>query len=163
MKVLVAQCLTLCDPMNCSPPGSSDAGVGCHFLLQRIFLNQGSNRGLLHGRPILYCLSHHLICGGYILRLQWTPETHSLYVLLPILTGGCMPKMDTVDKGMIHTLDRTGWDGTRLHRTTQSSMRFKTHELFISGIFHLICWVYSWLWVTNHRSKTLDKRGLLTK
>ena len=40
---LVAQsCLTLCNPMDCSPPGSSvpgdslakNAGVGCHALLQ---------------------------------------------------------------------------------------------------------------------------------
>ena len=28
MKVLVAQsCLTLCDPMDCSPPGSSVPGI----------------------------------------------------------------------------------------------------------------------------------------
>ena len=49
---LVAQsCPTLCDPMDCSPPGSSvsgdapgkNTGVGCHALLQRIFPTQGSN------------------------------------------------------------------------------------------------------------------------
>ena len=33
-------------------------GVGCHFLLQGIFLTQGSNPGLPHFRQILYCLSH---------------------------------------------------------------------------------------------------------
>ena len=33
-------------------------GVGCHFLLQGIFLTQGSNLGLLHCRRILYQLSH---------------------------------------------------------------------------------------------------------
>ena len=33
-------------------------GVGCHFLLQRIFPTQGSNPGLLHCRQTLYCLSH---------------------------------------------------------------------------------------------------------
>ena len=48
---LVAQsCATLCDPMNCSPPGSSVhvdspgkflAGVGCHALLQRNLPNPG--------------------------------------------------------------------------------------------------------------------------
>ena len=32
--------------------------VGCHFLLQGIFLTQGSNLGLPHCRQILYCLSH---------------------------------------------------------------------------------------------------------
>ena len=33
-------------------------GVGCHALLQGIFLTQGSNLGLLHCRQILYHLSH---------------------------------------------------------------------------------------------------------
>ena len=43
--------LTLCDPLDCSPPGSSvhgdspgkNTGVGFHFLLQEIFLTLGSN------------------------------------------------------------------------------------------------------------------------
>ena len=34
-------------------PGKN-TGVGCHFLLQGIFLTQGSNPGLLHCRQILY-------------------------------------------------------------------------------------------------------------
>ena len=58
-------CLTLCDPMDCSPPGSSpwnspgkNIGVGCHFLLQGIFLTQELNLGLLHCRQTLYRLSH---------------------------------------------------------------------------------------------------------
>ena len=33
-------------------------GVGCHFLLQGIFLTQGLNPGLLHCRQTLYRLSH---------------------------------------------------------------------------------------------------------
>ena len=46
---LVAQlCLSLCDPMDCSPPGTSVlgdspgkyTGVGCHALLQGIFPTQ---------------------------------------------------------------------------------------------------------------------------
>ena len=66
VKVLVAQsCPTLCDPMDCSLPGSSvhgdspgkNTGVGSHSLLQGIFPTQGSNPGLLHCRQILYCLS----------------------------------------------------------------------------------------------------------
>ena len=56
---LVAQsCLTLWDPMDCSPPGSSahgdslgkSSGVGSLSLLQGIFPTQGSNPGLLHWR-----------------------------------------------------------------------------------------------------------------
>ena len=52
-------CLTLCDPMDCSPPGSCVHGdspsknieVGCQALLQGIFPTQGSN-------PRLLCLLH---------------------------------------------------------------------------------------------------------
>ena len=58
----VAQsCSTLCDPVNYSLPGSSlhgilhgkNTGVGCHFLLQGIFLTQGSSPGLPHCRQTL--------------------------------------------------------------------------------------------------------------
>ena len=59
-------CLTLCDLMDCSlarlfcPWYSPDkiTGVGCHCLLQGIFLTQGSNSGLLYCRQILYYLSY---------------------------------------------------------------------------------------------------------
>ena len=62
----VAQsCLTLCDPTDCSPPGSSvhgdspgkNIGVGCHALLHGIVPSQESNQGLLRCRRILYQLS----------------------------------------------------------------------------------------------------------
>ena len=35
-----------------------DTGVGCFFLLQRIFPTQGSNPGLLHYRQFLYRLGY---------------------------------------------------------------------------------------------------------
>ena len=52
-------CLTLCDPMDCSPPGSSVHGIlqarilerVCHVLLQEIFPTQGL-------KPCLLCLLH---------------------------------------------------------------------------------------------------------
>ena len=43
--------LTLCDPMDSLCPWYSpgkNTGVGCHFLLQGIFLTQGLNPRLLH-------------------------------------------------------------------------------------------------------------------
>ena len=68
-------CLTLCDPADCSPPGSSawdspgkTTGVGCRALLQGIFPTQGSN---LH----LFCLLHWQVGS--------LPLAH-----LGILTGG---------------------------------------------------------------------------
>ena len=36
-----------------------DTGVGCHSLLQGIFLTQGLNLGLPHFRQTLYYLSYH--------------------------------------------------------------------------------------------------------
>ena len=63
---LVTQmCPTLCDPMDCSPPGFSvhgdspgkNTGVGCHALLQGIFPTQGLNPGLPHHKHILYDMS----------------------------------------------------------------------------------------------------------
>ena len=51
-------CLTLCDPMDSSPPWNSlgkGTGVGYHALLQGIFLTQGVNQAVLHSRQILYC------------------------------------------------------------------------------------------------------------
>ena len=64
--LVIQSCLTLCNLMDCSPPGTSvcgdsagkNTGVGCHALLQGIYPIQGLNPGLLHCRWILYCLSH---------------------------------------------------------------------------------------------------------
>ena len=64
--LVTLSCLTLCDPVGGSLPGSSvhgdssdkHTGVGCHALLQGIFLTQGLNLGLLNCRQILYHLSH---------------------------------------------------------------------------------------------------------
>ena len=56
---------TLCNPMDCSLPGSSpwdfpgkSTGVGCHFLLQGIFPTQELNPCFPHCRKTLHCLSH---------------------------------------------------------------------------------------------------------
>ena len=71
-------CLTLCNPMDCSLPGSSvhrdfpgkSTGVGCHALLQGIFPTKGSNPGLPHCRQILYHLEPpgKPYCWLYFLR-----------------------------------------------------------------------------------------------
>ena len=65
MCLVTQSCPTLCDPMDCSLPGSSvhadspgkNTQVGCHAFLQGIFPTQGSNLGLPHCRWILYHLS----------------------------------------------------------------------------------------------------------
>ena len=69
-------CLTLCNPMDCSPPDSTvhgtfpgkDTGVSCLFLLQEVFMTQRLNPCLLHwqvgslllchlGSPVLFSRS----------------------------------------------------------------------------------------------------------
>ena len=64
-RIQSQSCPTLCDPIDCSPPGfcpwnspGKNTGVGCHSPLQRSFSTQGSNPHLLHYRQILYRLSY---------------------------------------------------------------------------------------------------------
>ena len=72
-------CPTVCDPMDCGPPGSSVHGILQARILEwaavpfsrGIFLTQGSNLGLLHCWQILNHLSHQ--------------ESPSISTLLPFL------------------------------------------------------------------------------
>ena len=65
-KVLVAQlCLILCDPMDCSSPGSSAHGILQTRVLEWVAItfsgdlpDKGWNPALLHCRQILYHLRH---------------------------------------------------------------------------------------------------------
>ena len=64
---------TLCDPMDCSLPGSSVHGIFQTRILEWVAISfsrrlpdPGIETGLLHCRQTLYCLSHKgspLICG----------------------------------------------------------------------------------------------------
>ena len=84
MCAQLLSCPTLCDPMDCSPPGSSvlgdapgqNAGMGCHALLQGIFPTQGSKPGLPHCRWILYHLSHQGSPKGRYEKCE--SESHSV-------------------------------------------------------------------------------------
>ena len=99
----VAQsCLTLCNPMDCSLPGSSVHGIfqaiilewvpGCYFLLQGIFLSQGLNPGLLHCRQTFYHLSYQ----GYILYMCYQYCSRSFYSF--IFTYKVLPFIKTTIK-----------------------------------------------------------------
>ena len=98
---LVTKCVRLfCNPIDCSLPGSSAheifqariTGVGCHFLLQGIFLIQGLNLHLLHwqvdhwqvdslplshqGSPVragghLFCFQQNLSMTAYLMNRIW--------------------------------------------------------------------------------------------
>ena len=59
-------------PTRLLPPWDSpgkNTEVGCHFLLQGIFLTQGSNPGLPHWRQMLSPLSHQGRMGPQ--RMRW--------------------------------------------------------------------------------------------
>ena len=67
LKVLVTQsCPTLCDPMDCSPPGSSVHGILQARILEWVAMafsrgssrSRESNPSLPYYRQILYCLSY---------------------------------------------------------------------------------------------------------
>ena len=89
IKVVTQSCQTLCDPMDYSLPGSSvhgifpgkSTGVGCHFLLQRIFLTQGLNPGLPNWKQTLYHLSH--LGKPFNHLLKWIKHWHlkSVFIL----------------------------------------------------------------------------------
>ena len=64
--------------------------MGCLFLLQRIFLTQGSNLGLLHCRQMLYPLSHQGSLSRTVLPLKSLGGIHPcLSVASSDLPTGC--------------------------------------------------------------------------
>ena len=107
-------CLTLCNPMDCSPSGSSLHGIfqarilkqRCHFLLQGIFPTQGLNPrllSLLHWQADSLPL-HHLgspfplsrlgiskgfpgSCQPVSVRNLLYPDTHDWHLLPAVLAG----------------------------------------------------------------------------
>ena len=62
LSLVTQLCPTLCDPVDCSPLGSSVHGD-----------SPGLNPGLLHCRKILYRLSHH----GSPRILEWVAYSFS--------------------------------------------------------------------------------------
>ena len=98
--VCVQLCLILCNPMDCSLPDSSvhgdspskNTGVGCHALLQRIFLTQGSNPHLLHllhwqvgslplGPPGSVCVCV-CVCVCLCVCASWRPRrVHDIFII----------------------------------------------------------------------------------
>ena len=107
-------CLTLCDPMDCSLPGSSVHGIllaritggGYHFLLQGILLTQGSNPcplQLLHWQtsslPLCHLGSPRTILWVDVSSLLLTPPRFSWLVVVyqfcvpclgPLVVRQCM-------------------------------------------------------------------------
>ena len=97
---MAQSCLTVCDPLDCSPPGSSVQGIfqarilewqldkgtsdnwSCHFLFQGLFLTQGLNPCLLHWQWILYHWAtwEDRMYSAFMLNKQG--DNHSLVMVL---------------------------------------------------------------------------------
>ena len=89
-------------------PGKN-TGVGCHSLLQGIFLTQGSNLGLLHCRQILYRLRHYYTWAEVIsvqfssfqslshVRLFATPWIAAHQASLSITYSQSSPKLTSIE------------------------------------------------------------------
>ena len=115
--LVTKSCPTLCDPMDCSFPGSSvhcdypdkNTGVSCHFLLQGIFPNQGSNPHFLHWQVDSLPLSHQ---GNHVqpkfssvqsLSHVWlfaTPSTATRQASLSITNSWSLLKLMSVESMM---------------------------------------------------------------
>ena len=84
---------TLFNPLDCSPPGSSDhgdspgqnTGEGNLSLLQGIFPTQGWNPGLPHCRQILYSLSQNKMVTSLVYKLTINSGISS-QGLIPLLS-----------------------------------------------------------------------------
>ena len=111
-------CVWLCNPMDYIPPGSSvygdspgkNTGMGCHALLQGIFLTQESNPCLLcllHCRQILYLLSHQGSPNRLYLKAKKYFRDHGLH--LKVEANEEMHKNSSLFQSFI-TWKRNNWD-----------------------------------------------------
>ena len=116
-------------------PGSSvhgdspgkNTGVGCHFLLQGIFPNQGWNPGLLHCSQILYQLSHQ----GNLRILKWVAN--------PFFMGSSWPRNQT-RVSCIASRFFTSWATSKALLILRLSLMFKNIFIFPYTIFVQILW-----------------------
>ena len=133
-------------PCSYVSPGKN-TGVGCHFLLQGVFLTQGSNSQLLHCRQSFYQLGHQDPCKPC--------AGHRVWVLLQVnLSRHPLPSA----LAFLPLLDCTGhqersgifWQAAAHFGTVYSWILLLTfwnillqhkNVFFIYGIF---CWVKVW-------------------
>ena len=119
MKV-TQSCPTFCDPMDVYSPWNSpsqNTGVSSLSLLQGIFPTQGSNPGFLHGRQILYQLSHK----GSSRILEWVAYPFSVDLPDPgIKPGSPALQADSLPSESQGKLKNTGVGSLSLPQETFS-------------------------------------------
>ena len=111
-------------PCPWDSPGKN-TGVGCHFLLQRIFSTQGSNLGLPHCRQMLYHLSHQ----GRL----WCRPSHFLKVfqyhqfVFLSFTFSLSVFYEKADSSVAITTEQFTHAHTRARMRTRTRMRTHAH------------------------------------
>ena len=160
---LVAQlCLTLCDPVDCSPSGSSvhgdspgkNTGVGCQAPLQGIFSTQGLNPGLLHCRQILYCLSH-----------QRSPRILG-WVAYPFSRGSSWPSNCTricfqADSLPSEPLGKPFLPSVQFSRSVVSDSLRPRESLGCSNYPVMLAWVNYWVGQKVHLERSCGKTWMI--
>ena len=107
--VLVVQsCLTFCNPMDCSLPGSSvmefsrqeNTGIGCHALLQGIFLIKVYPKNKIHKS---HNSENEFFWGGlgWILVEEHRIFSCGMWALVPLL--GFKPESPVLQRGVLTT------------------------------------------------------------
>ena len=120
-------CLTLCDPVDCSSPGSSVHGIlqarilECHSLLQGIFRTQRWKPGLLHCRQIFT-----------IWATREAPKHTHYHVQNRQLMGSCFVTQGA-QPGALWQPRGVGWGWVR--------WRFKTEGTHVYlWLIHIVVW-----------------------
>ena len=110
-------------------PGKNTA-VGIHFLLQGLFLTQGSNPGLSHCRQILYHLSHQWSKPkkpeGIDKTTMWTLATRQPRTVIP----------ERRKQARWRTACKVSRDWTKLNNIYWSAKISRTPQGKISNIWH---------------------------
>ena len=104
-------------------PGKN-SGVGCHLLLQGIFLTQGLNPGLLHCRQTLYHLSYQ--AGKVVKNLPANAGDTRDECLIPVLrrSPGGGHRNPVRFSCLESPMDREGW-WAMVHRVAKSWTQLK--------------------------------------
>ena len=108
-------------------PGKS-TGVGCHFLLQRLFPTQGSNPGLLHCRQTLYHLIYKGSPSSPITSWQIDGQTVADFIL-----GA---SKITADDDCSHEIKRRLLIGRKVMTNLDSIL--KSRDITLSANVHLV-------------------------